>query len=155
MWRMKRCNNLMLVTYKSFFKDYCMCIIMAPLLLAFFSPRCQHTILGQLCPWLMWKLHFLLFFLKKCYFDTQKKGVSLNAINETILSCLCMSVLSPTLCYDMHREFHSWSESFNLHLHLEKNVNVGERRHCSASCICCPICVYPPPPFCFYEVNAP
>lgn len=119
MWRMKRCNNFMLVTYKSFFfSKITVSILLWHLCYLLFFLWCQNTIFGQLRPWLMWKLHFF-FFFKKCYLD-KKKGVSLNAINETILSCLCMSVLSPTLCYDMHREFHSWSESFNLHLHLEK-----------------------------------
>lgn len=54
-----------------------------------FSPLCQNTI-WKLCPELMWKMHLKVLRWQKC--------VSLNAVSETILQCLCMFVFLVLHC---------------------------------------------------------
>lgn len=68
------------------------------LFLAFFPP-CQNTVLSLVNAETL-----------------AKKEKSLNAINETYNVCACQ-FFSPTLCYDMHKEF-------KLFFHLGKCVNV-------------------------------
>lgn len=100
--------------------------------------------------YLMWKLHHVYFF-QKC--SLGKRKTRKNAISETILQCLCMSFFfffCPTLCYDMHQGFQF--RPFHLHVPRGIQVNVGERRHDSATCSCRWICVQPSR-FCPFEVK--
>lgn len=94
------CNNLVFVTCKLFYSRTLCHFVTC------FLP-CKNTLSGQLCP--KRKLHFL---KNKCFLG--KQCVSLNAINETILSVCTCQLFNPTLCYDMHSYFYNCDHSIDM-----------------------------------------